>query len=282
MEAFCLQEFLISAQDTLTLVSENPYTAKHFKTSFDLPILAPISFASREDSKLLALFLLRCIEILQRVTIKNTCPVEGDGVIMKISGKRVSSALVILFLSAGLCHAQKVVNECTIKGVDYASQGKFTEAKSEFEKALKVAPSFGPAQRALSIIEDVTDQKIASQSAVNYFKGIAHAIKGQHDQAIPYYNKAIKINPRFANAYFSRGVAYAQGKGQYDEAISDYSKAIEINPDFAKAIALRGYAYYSKGEYDKAWVDVHKVQSLGYPLPPGFLRALSEVSGRRE
>ncbi|MEJ2364274.1 MAG: tetratricopeptide repeat protein [Deltaproteobacteria bacterium] len=216
------------------------------------------------------------------MTIENTCPVEGDGVIMKMLGKTVTSALVILFLTAGLCHAQKVVNECTIRGVNYASQGKFTEARSEFEKALKVAPSFGPAQRALNIIEDVTDQKIASQSAINYFKGIAHAIKGQHDQAIPYYTRAIEISPRFANAYFSRGVALAEGRRQYDKAISDYNKAIEINPGFGKAIALRGFAYYSKGEYDKAWADVHKVQSLGYRLPPGFLKALSKASGRRE
>ena len=201
---------------------------------------------------------------------------------MRILGKRVSSALVILFLSAGLCHAQKVVEECTIKGVDYASQGKFTEARKEFEKALKVAPSFGPAQRALNIIEDVTDQKIASQSAICYFKGIAHALKGQHEQAIPYYNKAIGINPRFANAYFSRGVAFAEGKGQYDEAISDYNKAIEINPRFAKAILLRGFAYYAKAEYDKAWVDVHDLQSLGYHVPPGFLKALREASGRQK
>ena len=216
------------------------------------------------------------------MTIENTCPVEGDGVIMRILGKRVSSALVILFLSAGLCHAQKVVEECTIKGVDYASQGKFTEARKEFEKALEVAPSFGPAQRALNIIKDVTDQKIANQGAINYFKGIAHALKGQHEQAIPYYNKAIEINPGFASAYCSRGVSFAEGARQYDEAISDYNKALEINPGFAKAIALRGYAYYSKGEYDKAWVDVHKLQSLGYRLPPGFLMALSEASGRRE
>jgi len=201
---------------------------------------------------------------------------------MKILGIRIVSALVILFISAGLCHAQEVVNESTTKGVDYASQGKFTEARSEFEKVLKVAPSFGPAQRALNIIEDVTDQKIESQTAINYFKGIAHAIKGQHDQAIPYYNKALEINPRFASAYFSRGVAIAEGKGQYDEAISDYNKAIEINPRFAKAIALRGYAYYSKGEYDKAWEDVHKAQSWGYHLHPGFIEALSKASGRRK
>lgn len=201
---------------------------------------------------------------------------------MKILGKRLVSASVILFLSIGLCHAQNIVNESTTKGVDYGSQGKFKEAATEFQRALKVSPSFGPAQRSLKIIEDVTDQKIESQTAINYFKGIAHSIKGEHDQAIPYYNKAIGINPSFANAYFSRGVAFAEGKGQYDEAISDYNKALEIDPGFAKAILLRGFAYYSKAEYDKAWVDVHKVQGLGYQVPPGFLKALSEVSGRQK
>jgi tetratricopeptide (TPR) repeat protein len=222
------------------------------------------------------------MEKLQRVTSENTCQVEGDEVIMKILAKRVVSALGILFLSIGLCHAQNIVNESTTKGVEYSSQGKFKEAVSEFEKALKAEPSFGPAQRALKIIEDVKDGKLERQTAMNYFKGIAHSIKGQHDQAIPYYNKAIEINPGFANAYFSRGVAFAEGKGQYDEAIADYNKAIEINPTFAKAILLRGVAYYSKGEYDNAWADVHKTQSFGYRVPPGFLTALKQASGRQQ
>jgi tetratricopeptide (TPR) repeat protein len=222
------------------------------------------------------------IAISQRVIIENTCQVERKRVIMKILGKSVGSALIVLFLSIGLCLAQDSVNESTTKGVYYGGQGKFKEAATEFEKALKVDPSFGPAQRALKIIEDATNHKIESQTAINYFKGIAHSIKGQHEQAIPYYNKAIEINPRFANAYFSRGVAFAEGKGQYDEAISDYNKAIEINPKFAKAILLRGFAHYLKAEYDKAWVDVHEVQSLGAQVPPGFLKALKEVSARQK
>lgn len=200
---------------------------------------------------------------------------------MKITVKRMFLALVVLFISIGLCHAQNIVIESTAKGVQYGSQGKFKEATTEFERALKVAPSFGPAQRGLKIIGEVTDHKIESQTAVNYFKGIAHSIRGQHDQAIPYYNKAIEINPGFANAYFSRGVALAEGKGEYDEAISDYNKAVEIDPGFAKAILLRGVAYYYKGEYDKAWADVHKVQSLGYQVVPGFLEALQQASGRQ-
>jgi len=201
---------------------------------------------------------------------------------MKALVRIAVSVLIILFLSSGLGHALNVAGQSTTEGVDYAGQGKFKKAREAFEKALKANPSFGPAKRALKIIEDVDDKKIEGQTAVNYFKGIAHALKGQHDQSIPYYNKAIKINPEFANAYFSRGVAYAEGRGEYDKAIADYDKAVEINPKFAKAILSRGVANYYKGEYGKAWEDVHKVQSLGYQVHPGFLKALREASGTQK
>ena len=68
----------------------------------------------------------------------------------------------------------------------------------------------------------------------------------------------------------------------YDQAISDYSKALEINPKDTAAYNNRGMAYYRKGEYDKAWEDVHKAQSLGFQVRPGFLKNLREASGREK
>jgi len=44
----------------------------------------------------------------------------------------------------------------------------------------------------------------------------------------------------------------------------------------------RGAAYYYKREYDQAWEDVHKAQSLGLQIRPDFLKALREASGRQE
>ena len=64
-------------------------------------------------------------------------------------------------------------------------------------------------------------------------RGIAYGEKGQCDQAISDFNKAIEINPRYDKAYSNRGIVYRL-KGQYDQAISDFNKAIEINPTDAQ------------------------------------------------
>jgi len=65
-------------------------------------------------------------------------------------------------------------------------------------------------------------------------------------------------------------------------AISDYNKAIEINPRFGKAYYYRAITYYHKKEYNTAWQDLYKSQSLGYQVPLEFLEKLREASGREE
>ena len=55
----------------------------------------------------------------------------------------------------------------------------------------------------------------------------------------------MEIDPRYAEAYFYRGVAYGRG-GHYDQAIGDYTRALEINPRYNKAYYNRGYAYFKK------------------------------------
>ena len=59
--------------------------------------------------------------------------------------------------------------------------------------------------------------------------------------ALKEYNKAIKINPKYAEAYYKRGcVTY---RSLYDNAgaIKDFSKAIKLNPQFAAAYDYRGH-----------------------------------------
>ncbi len=112
-----------------------------------------------------------------------------------------------------------------------------------------------------------------------YNRGAAHMAKDEYDQAIACFDKAIRIEPSFAEAYCNRGTAYYE-KGQYDAAVADFGKAIEIEPDFAQAYYNRAVAYFDKIEYDKALQDVHKAQSLGCQVSPEFLKALQETVGR--
>jgi tetratricopeptide (TPR) repeat protein len=88
-------------------------------------------------------------------------------------------------------------------------------------------------------------------------RGLAYEKRGQNHKAISDYDKAIEINPRYAEAHNNRGVAY-HNKGQYDKAISDYNQAIEINPRYAGAYRNLGIAYRTKGQYNDAISDYDK------------------------
>ncbi|HYA26900.1 MAG TPA: tetratricopeptide repeat protein [Thermodesulfovibrionales bacterium] len=106
---------------------------------------------------------------------------------------------------------------------------------------------------------------------------IDESLKKEYDRAISDYNKTLEKNPRDAEAYTNRGIAYGQKK-EYDRAISDFNKALEINQKLMGAYYYRGIAYYEKKDYDKAWHDVHKAQSLGFQAPPSVLEALRKAS----
>jgi tetratricopeptide (TPR) repeat protein len=79
------------------------------------------------------------------------------------------------------------------------------------------------------------------RETIHLFKGTAYANKRMWDKGIVEFNKAIEINPRYAEAYVYRGLAYAY-KSQYDQAISDYNEALEINPEFAEAYFMKATA----------------------------------------
>ena len=76
---------------------------------------------------------------------------------------------------------------------------------------------------------------------------------GNYDKAIEYYTKVIEINPKYAEAYYDRGLAY-DDKGLYD-------KAIELNSEYAEAYCVRGRVYRILGNCIKANADYKKACS---------------------
>ncbi len=79
-----------------------------------------------------------------------------------------------------------------------------------------------------------------------------------YDRAIADFSKAIEIDLKAAGAYIGRGDAY-RAKREYDRAIADYNMVIEIAPQSGLAYFNRGLSYKDKGEHDLAIADFSKL-----------------------
>lgn len=84
--------------------------------------------------------------------------------------------------------------------------------------------------------------------------GIEYSVKFDFKNAILNLDKAIKIDPKFADAYNRRGVAYS-GMKEPELAIADFTKALELDPKFEMALLNRGVEYMLKKDYKSAIKD---------------------------
>ncbi len=89
----------------------------------------------------------------------------------------------------------------------------------------------------------------------------ANFVLGEYDTAITDYNKAIELNPKEPDVYFSRGLAHFN-KLSYTPAIADFDKVIELDPKEAMAYFKRGNALEKTGNFEKALSDYQKAVEL--------------------
>ncbi len=90
----------------------------------------------------------------------------------------------------------------------------------------------------------------------------------KYELALADYSKAIDINPNYAYAYYNRGNLY-KNLQKYELALADYSKAIKINPNFAEAYNNRGNLYSNQQKYELALADYNKAIEIN----PNFAEA---------
>jgi tetratricopeptide (TPR) repeat protein len=106
-------------------------------------------------------------------------------------------------------------------------------------------------------------------SFASFSSGDAARNQGNYDQAIVDYNEAVRLDPKYAAAYNSRGLTYYK-KGDYDRAIADYNQALALDPNFADAYCNRGAAYLAKGNYDRAIADCDQAIRLDPNLDAAY------------
>lgn len=107
---------------------------------------------------------------------------------------------------------------------------------------------------AIHLNEAVTNsylEKMKNYSTMNEFQRSSSDMPDgfvyNHDLAVPYYGHGVAL----------------QGLGKQDEALADLEKAVQIDPKYADAICARGIAYIAKGSKDKGCMDLRKAKVLG-------------------
>src|SRR4051812_23069399 len=89
-----------------------------------------------------------------------------------------------------------------------------------------------------------------------YKQGHALAEQGRPEQAIPYYDSALQMNPKFVAAYNERGPARRAG-GDIAGSLSDFNRAIELDPHFAEALCNRGLNRLASSDLPAALEDLN-------------------------
>lgn len=165
------------------------------------------------------------------------------------------------------------------RGRRYLLEGDFAHAVAELEVlisgaqkdpevwlnygvALLFTERYGEAivalESALAVLRDNEGKKsknpegMADLKTESYYNlGLVYYRTGRMEKAIAACQKAIQLEPDFANAYGSLGMVYWE-TGRHDEAILQYKKAIEIAPmnvEFHQDLAK---IYWQKEMYDEA------------------------------
>jgi predicted O-linked N-acetylglucosamine transferase (SPINDLY family) len=91
--------------------------------------------------------------------------------------------------------------------------------------------------------------------------GNAFRTQGQTDQAIAHYERALSLNPDYAEVHNNLGLALA-AQGRIDRAITHYERALSLNPDYAKAHNNLGLVYMAQGRIDQAIAHYERALSL--------------------
>jgi len=220
-------------------------------------------------------------------TLKLMGHAPGDGLTQEVTreicvrtNSKVMLAGSISSLGSQYVIGLKAVN-CN-SGDALAQEQLQAAAKEEVLKALdKAAANIRSTlgESLVSVQKFATPVEEATTSSLEALKAYSVGLKTRREkgelEAIPFYKRAIELDPNFALAYAGLGVVYVN-LGQASLANTNISKAYELRNRVSEREKYRFAAYYYgfvTGELDKA-NQVYQVWRQSYPrddVPPGNL-----------
>ena len=123
----------------------------------------------------------------------------------------------------------------------------YAKAGELFEKARSLAPgdllyaagqaeylvTVGRQLEALQLLDDAASEQINDAFTADTI-GVVFSRTGFHEKAVPFYERAVELDPAPANFHYNLGAAQ-QFAGNFEAAESAYKKAIERQPDSYRA-----------------------------------------------
>ena len=91
--------------------------------------------------------------------------------------------------------------------------------------------------------------------------GASYLESKELDKAFVSFAEAIRLDPKYADAYNGRGVVLAL-MGQSAKAIVDCCEAIRLEPENPEFYRSRGYVYEQMGNESEAAADLAKAEQL--------------------
>ena len=92
---------------------------------------------------------------------------------------------------------------------------------------------------------------------------------GQYKAAITDYDRVIALNPSYVSAYINRGTVKGV-LGQHKAAIADFDQAIDLKPDYVEAYCNRGLAKGNLGDQEAAIADFDRAIHLNPDLAKAY------------
>jgi TonB family protein len=127
-------------------------------------------------------------------------------------------------------------------------------------------------EEAITALNHILEQDPRDAQAYRK-RGIAYAHIGKYAEALTDLSRAIDLNDADAEAYNQRGIVHYK-LGRYPQAMTDFNQAIAKQPKLAESYNNRGVLYKTLGNYQQALSDLRQAEQLGLIYAPKAIEIL--------
>jgi tetratricopeptide (TPR) repeat protein len=137
----------------------------------------------------------------------------------------------------------RYVDAIFIRGQCLFLKGDRDRALLDYDKVIELAPTAPGVERVYNT------------------RSVIRVLKGDVAGAIPDLQKAIELNPNYADSFSNRGLTRWL-QGDQSGAAADYEKALELNPNLEAAYINRGILRFDRQILDGAMADFNRALEL--------------------